>query len=58
MMRWGLELTAVTYRQLEGKATLQFIENAGHLVQAERPSAYNKHLKKILASLHEDGKKK
>ncbi|PNT41422.1 hypothetical protein POPTR_004G155800v4 [Populus trichocarpa] len=44
--------------QLEGKATLQFIENAGHLVQSERPSAYNKHLKKILASLHEDGKKK
>jgi pimeloyl-ACP methyl ester carboxylesterase len=57
-MRWGLELTAVTSRQLEGKATLQFIENAGHLVQSERPSAYNKHLKKILASLHEDGKKK
>ncbi|CAK7329693.1 unnamed protein product [Dovyalis caffra] len=43
--------------QLEGKATLQYIENAGHLVQSERPFAYNKQLKKILVSLHEGRKK-
>ncbi|KAF9676021.1 hypothetical protein SADUNF_Sadunf09G0095100 [Salix dunnii] len=44
--------------QLEGKATLHLIENAGHLAQSERPFAYNKHLKNILASLHDDGKRK
>ncbi|KAJ6692695.1 EPOXIDE HYDROLASE 4-LIKE [Salix purpurea] len=37
---------------LEGKATLHNVEKAGHVVQLERPWAYNRQLKKILASLH------
>ncbi|KAJ6707882.1 EPOXIDE HYDROLASE 4-LIKE [Salix viminalis] len=41
---------------LQGKATLHCIERAGHLVELERPFVYNRQLKKILASLHEDGK--
>ncbi|KAG5238968.1 epoxide hydrolase [Salix suchowensis] len=44
--------------QLEGKATLQYIGNAGHLAQSERPFAYSKHLKNILASLHDGGRRK
>ncbi|GMP48164.1 hypothetical protein CsSME_00015616 [Camellia sinensis var. sinensis] len=47
--------TTPTYPQ---KATLEYIPNAGHLLQLERPFAYNKHLKKILASIHGDGKPK
>ncbi|KAB5541444.1 hypothetical protein DKX38_014418 [Salix brachista] len=46
------------FSQLEGKATLQYIGNAGHLAQSERPFAYNKHLKNILASLHDGGRRK
>ncbi|KAJ6368671.1 hypothetical protein OIU78_001114 [Salix suchowensis] len=41
---------------LQGKATLHCIERAGHLVELERPFVYNRQLKKILASLHEDGR--
>ncbi|KAL9354402.1 hypothetical protein Peur_052372 [Populus x canadensis] len=41
---------------LQGKATLHCIERAGHLVELERPFVYNRQLKKILASLYEDGK--
>ncbi|KAG5238967.1 epoxide hydrolase [Salix suchowensis] len=37
---------------LEGKATLHNVEKAGHVVQLERPFAYNRQLKKILASLN------
>ncbi|KAJ6409749.1 hypothetical protein OIU84_009280 [Salix udensis] len=37
---------------LEGKATLHNVEKAGHVVQLERPVAYNRQLKKILASLN------
>ena len=46
------------HRQLGDRATLQYIEKAGHLVEAERPCVYNKHLKEILATLLEDGHKK
>ncbi|KDP46260.1 hypothetical protein JCGZ_10100 [Jatropha curcas] len=35
--------------QLKGKATLHYIEKAGHLVPLERPFAYNRQLNKILA---------
>ncbi|XP_057996754.1 uncharacterized protein LOC131175942 isoform X1 [Hevea brasiliensis] len=44
--------------QLKGKATLHCIEKAGHLVEIERPFAYNTLLKKILASFYEDEKQK
>lgn len=40
--------------QLGGGAKLQSIEEAGHLVQMERPFVYNKQLKEILASFSED----
>ncbi|CAI0561226.1 unnamed protein product [Linum tenue] len=38
---------------LKGKATLQSIEKAGHLVQMERPWVFNGHLKKFLDSLND-----
>ncbi|KAJ6927224.1 hypothetical protein NC651_011334 [Populus alba x Populus x berolinensis] len=41
---------------LQGKTTLHCIERAGHLAELERPFVYNRQLKKILASLYEDGK--
>ncbi|KAK4576248.1 hypothetical protein RGQ29_026983, partial [Quercus rubra] len=41
--------------QLGDRATLQYIEKAGHLVEVERPCVYNKHLKEILTTLLEDG---
>ncbi|XWS62784.1 hypothetical protein CRYUN_Cryun06bG0040400 [Craigia yunnanensis] len=37
-------------QQIGEKATLEYIEKAGHGVQMERPFVYNSHLKKILAS--------
>ncbi|KAF7127770.1 hypothetical protein RHSIM_Rhsim11G0178200 [Rhododendron simsii] len=40
-------------RQLGEKATLQWIEKAGHLVQLERPFAYNRHLRRILSSTYD-----
>ncbi|KAF3435712.1 hypothetical protein FNV43_RR22804 [Rhamnella rubrinervis] len=40
--------------QLGEKATMEFIDKAGHLVEIERPFTYNSHLKKILASLIPD----
>jgi len=43
---------------LGNRATLQYIEKAGHLAQMERPCVYNKRLKEILATLVEDGHKK
>lgn len=36
--------------ELENKASLDCIENAGHICQLERPCIYNSHLKKILES--------
>ncbi|CAN1825214.1 hypothetical protein LINPERHAP1_LOCUS31083 [Linum perenne] len=38
---------------LNGKATLDSIERAGHLVQMERPFTFNKSLKIFLNSLDE-----
>ncbi|EOX98012.1 hypothetical protein QUC31_015395 [Theobroma cacao] len=38
-------------QQIREKASLEYIEKSGHLVQLERPFVYNSHLKKILASL-------
>ncbi|KAK9942493.1 hypothetical protein M0R45_008157 [Rubus argutus] len=38
------------HRQIGNNAVLDRIENAGHLVEMERPFAYNKQLKKFLAS--------
>ncbi|KAK7816045.1 uncharacterized protein LOC111999398 [Quercus suber] len=43
---------------LGDRATLQYIEKAGHLVGAEQPCVYNKHLKEILTTLLEDGHQK
>ncbi|XVE49045.1 hypothetical protein DITRI_Ditri01bG0050600 [Diplodiscus trichospermus] len=43
--------TAINLKEQIGeKATLEFIDKAGHGVQFERPFQYNSHLKKILAS--------
>ncbi|XVE49047.1 hypothetical protein DITRI_Ditri01bG0050800 [Diplodiscus trichospermus] len=43
--------TAINLKEQIGeKATLEFIDKAGHGVQFERPFQYNCHLKKILAS--------
>ncbi|KAM3696488.1 hypothetical protein ACJW31_06G042400 [Castanea mollissima] len=44
--------------QLGDRATLQYIEKAGHLVEVEQPCVYNKHLKEILTTLLEDGHQK
>lgn len=58
-MLWGdddkifsLELAHKMREQLGEKATLEYIEKAGHLVPLERPFAYNQRLKQILASFH------
>ncbi|XP_059651147.1 uncharacterized protein LOC132298809 [Cornus florida] len=53
---FNLELAHSIKEKLGEKATLQYIKNAGHLVQLERPLMYNRHLKNILASLMADGK--
>ncbi|KAL0000903.1 hypothetical protein SO802_014684 [Lithocarpus litseifolius] len=52
---FNMEVVNNLKRQLGDRATLQYIEKAGHLVEAERPCVYNKHLKEILATLLEDG---
>lgn len=44
-------------RQLEGKAKLHYIGKAGHVVQTERPCAYNGHLKKFLPPCMKIGNK-
>ncbi|KAL8156461.1 hypothetical protein AgCh_001526 [Apium graveolens] len=36
----------------DDKATLEFIKEAGHLVQNDQGAEYNNHVKKILSSLH------
>ncbi|OMP02823.1 Alpha/beta hydrolase-1 [Corchorus capsularis] len=38
-------------RQVEEKASLEYIEKSGHIARMERPLVYNNHLRKILASL-------
>ncbi|KAJ4834994.1 hypothetical protein Tsubulata_027417, partial [Turnera subulata] len=50
---YNLETAHSLKEQLGGKATLHYIEKAGHLVQTEQPGAYNRQLKKILASWDE-----
>ncbi|KAI8013281.1 putative aminoacrylate hydrolase RutD [Camellia lanceoleosa] len=57
-MIFNLELAHTMKGRIGEKATLEYIQNAGHLLQLERPFAYNKHVKKILASIHGDGKPK
>ncbi|KAJ4834993.1 hypothetical protein Tsubulata_027413 [Turnera subulata] len=52
---FNMECVRNLKEQLDGRATLQAIDKAGHLVQSERPFVYNRHLKKILSSLYEDG---
>nr|XP_023887291.1 epoxide hydrolase 4-like [Quercus suber] len=52
---FNMEVVNNLKRQLGDRATLQYIEKAGHLVEAERPCVYNKHLKEILTTLLEDG---
>ncbi|XAR72721.1 Triacylglycerol lipase [Bertholletia excelsa] len=50
---FNLELANSMKKQLGEKASLQYIKNAGHLVQWERPCAYTSHLKEILASIYQ-----
>ncbi|KAM4092503.1 hypothetical protein ACJW30_06G044400 [Castanea mollissima] len=52
---FNMEVVNNLKRQLGDRATLQYIEKAGHLVEVERPCVYNKHLKEILTTLLEDG---
>ncbi|KAK4576243.1 hypothetical protein RGQ29_026978 [Quercus rubra] len=52
---FNMEVVNNLKRQLGDRATIQYIEKAGHLVEAERPCVYNKHLKEILTTLLEDG---
>ncbi|PSS29436.1 Epoxide hydrolase [Actinidia chinensis var. chinensis] len=49
---FNLELAQNMKERLGEKATLQWIKNAGHLVQLERPFAYNHQLKRILSSIY------
>lgn len=42
-------------RQLGEKTILQSIKKAGHLLHVERPCAYNRHLKKFLALVKDEG---
>ncbi|XP_028054257.1 uncharacterized protein LOC114258499 isoform X6 [Camellia sinensis] len=49
---FNLELAQNMKERLGDKATLQWIKNAGHLAQMERPFAYNKQLKRILSSIY------
>ncbi|XP_057465260.1 uncharacterized protein LOC130754983 [Actinidia eriantha] len=49
---FNLELAQKMKERLGEKTTLQWIKNAGHLVQLERPFAYNHHLKGILSSIY------
>ncbi|XP_072959623.1 uncharacterized protein [Typha angustifolia] len=59
LLLWGekdsifnLELAKKMKEQLGEKATLESIPNAGHLLHVERPCAYNRVLKKFLASVN------
>ncbi|KAL5714451.1 hypothetical protein ACHQM5_016414 [Ranunculus cassubicifolius] len=59
---WGEEdqifSTEIAYNMKEKlgeKATMKSIKRGGHLVHLERPCAYNKQLKKFLASLQKEG---
>ncbi|KAL5714453.1 hypothetical protein ACHQM5_016416 [Ranunculus cassubicifolius] len=59
---WGAEdqvfSTEVAYKMKEKlgeKATMESIKKGGHLVHLERPLAYNRQLKKFLASLQKEG---
>ncbi|KAG5535894.1 hypothetical protein RHGRI_023615 [Rhododendron griersonianum] len=47
-----LELAKNMKEELGEKATFEGIKKAGHLVHLERPCAYNRCLKRFLASLH------
>ncbi|KAI8533000.1 hypothetical protein RHMOL_Rhmol11G0262100 [Rhododendron molle] len=49
---FNLDLAQNMKEQLGEKATLQWIENAGHLAQLERPFTYNRHLRRILLSIY------
>ncbi|KAJ8767250.1 hypothetical protein K2173_013647 [Erythroxylum novogranatense] len=49
---FNMEVAYNLKEQLEGKATLDAIEKAGHLVQLERPFVYNSCLEKILDSFY------
>ncbi|KAL7236824.1 hypothetical protein ACSBR1_020007 [Camellia fascicularis] len=49
---FNLELAQNMKERLGDKATLQWIKNAGHLAQMERPFAYNKQLERILSSIY------
>ncbi|KAK8510144.1 hypothetical protein V6N13_103742 [Hibiscus sabdariffa] len=48
---FDLDVARNVKQQIGEKASLEYIERAGHLVQVERPFTYNNCLKKILASL-------
>ncbi|KAI8533001.1 hypothetical protein RHMOL_Rhmol11G0262200 [Rhododendron molle] len=50
---FNLDLAQSMKEQLGEKATLQWIENAGHFAQLERPFAYNRHLRRILSSTYD-----
>ncbi|KAA8536098.1 hypothetical protein F0562_028576 [Nyssa sinensis] len=52
---FNLEVAHNLKERLGRETTLQYIEKAGHLSPLERPCMYNRHLKKILASLMADG---
>ncbi|PRQ23730.1 putative triacylglycerol lipase [Rosa chinensis] len=52
---FDIESASNLNKQLGNNASVYHIEKAGHLVQMERPFVYNSQLKKILASLSEDG---
>lgn len=53
-----LEFAQNMKQQLGEDATLQGIKKGGHLVHLERPCAYNRCLKKFLASVHGETAKK
>ncbi|CAL9121244.1 unnamed protein product [Musa textilis] len=62
LLLWGendnifnLELAKDMKEQLGEKTTLQSIKKAGHLLHVERPCAYNRHLKKFLALIKDEG---
>ncbi|XP_042385787.1 epoxide hydrolase 4-like [Zingiber officinale] len=64
LLLWGendnifnLELAKKMKEQLGEKATVEIIENAGHLVHVERPCVYNLHLKKFLELVNSEDAK-
>ncbi|KAI8533002.1 hypothetical protein RHMOL_Rhmol11G0262300 [Rhododendron molle] len=50
---FNLDLAQTMKERLGENVTLQWIENAGHLAQLERPLAFNNHLKRILSSTYD-----